>query len=118
MKIGLSEKIDSIAEFVKNLSAFVTGRTITFQEYIARECREIFGDDNRWYSGENLDHSPTDMDCQNNYLRYGGDRLFRQKYRYLVERSWQKKVRERLSFLRHSFAVMIRQRRFRRWASN
>jgi len=112
------EKMDSVAEFSKNLWAFVTGRTITFREYITLECREIFGDDNRWYSGENLNHSPSDIDCQNNYLRYGGDRRFRSKHRHLVERLWQKKVRERLSFLRDLFALMIKQRNFRNWASN
>jgi hypothetical protein len=118
MKIELNEKIDSLAEFSKNLWAFVTGRTITFRQYITMECREIFGDDNRWYSGENLNHSPTDIDCQNNYLRYAGDKRFREKHRYLVERPWQKNVREKLLFLRDFFAIIIRQRIFRNWASN
>lgn len=118
MKIRLYENIDMVADFGKNLWAFVTGRTITFQDYIRMECKEIFGDDNKWYSGENINHSPTDMDCQNNYLRYGGDELFRKKHRYLVERPWQKRVREGLSFMRHCLGVIATQRNFRKWASN
>lgn len=118
MKIWLKETRDSVVESFKNFRAFVTGRTITFQEYIRRECKEIFGDDNRWFSGENIQRSPSDIDCQENYLRFGGDKLFREKYRYLVERPWQKKVRERLSYLRQLIAAIIPQKNFRKWASN
>jgi len=118
MKTWLNEIIDPAVEFGKNLQVFVTGRTITFSDYLKMECGEIFGDDNRWYSGQNLEHSPTDLDLQNNYLRHEGDKLFRKKYRYLVERRWQKKIREILSFLRDSFASVFRQRNHKKFASN
>jgi hypothetical protein len=118
MKIWLNEIKDWAVENIKNLVAFVRGRTITFQEYISRECHEIFGDDNRWFSGENINHFPSDLDCQDNYLKYEGDKQFRKKYRYLVERRWQKKTREILSFLRDCFAYMLRQRNHKNFASN
>lgn len=114
MKIGTKEAIDNI----KNLAAFAMCRTITFQEYLQRECTEIFGDENRWWTGENLKHTPTDMELQSNYLNHGGDEKFRKKNRYLVERPWQRKVRETLSFLRDAIAVLLRQINYRKWASD
>lgn len=94
MKITSSEIKETNVEFVKNLLAFITGRTITFQQYIDLECREIFGDENKWYAGENLRRPPTHMDCQKNYIGYEADRLFHKKCHYLVERKWQKKFKK------------------------
>lgn len=128
MKIWLNKMKDWVVEHCKNLWAFVTGRTITFEEYLRWECNEIFGDDNRWYAGQNLQHPPTDLDLQDNYLCHEADKLFRKKHRYLVERRWQKKVkgillwlREALaafSLLREAFAGMIRLINYRKWVSD
>lgn len=94
MIIDLIEIKDKNVEFVKNLWAFASGRTITFQEYIALECKEIFGDDNKWFSGENIMRPPTNLDCQKNYINYRADRLFHKKCHYLVERNWQKRLKK------------------------
>lgn len=115
MKIQLSESIDSNVEFARNLLAFITGRTITFQEYINMECREIFGDENKWYAGENLMHPPSNLDCQKNYIDHKADKAFHKKYHYLVERPWQKRAKAYLSFLRNEFALRGRKGNHKRW---
>lgn len=94
MKNNLNELKDANIEFIKNLLAFVRGRTINFEEYIRMECQEIFSDENKWYTGENLNHPPTNIDCHKNYLNYKGDKLFHKRCHYLVERNWQKKTKK------------------------
>lgn len=103
MKNNLSEIKGTSVEFVKNLLAFVSGRTITFQEYIHMECNEIFGEENKWYTGENINHPPTNIDCHKNYLNYKGDKLFHEKCHYLVERNWQKKIKKLIRLVRTNF---------------
>lgn len=116
MRIELSEKIDDVVEFNKNLLAFFTGRTITFQEYIILECEEIFGDENKWYAGENLKHPPSNMDCQKNYIDHKADKEFHKKYHYLVERHWQKKIKELFPFLGEDFVSRGRHTEDKGWS--
>jgi hypothetical protein len=116
MRIDLSKMIDDLVEFNKNLWAFLTFRTITFQEYIVWECEEIFGDENKWYAGENLKHPPSNMDCQRNYIDYKADKAFHKKYHYLVERTWQKKIRCALTSIWDSFTTLWREENHKKWA--
>jgi len=96
MKINLSEIKDTNIEFVKNLRAFITDRTITFEEYIRMECKEIFGEENAYYTGQNLKRPPTHIDLQQNYISYEADKFFHKKNYYRVERRWQKKLKDYL----------------------
>lgn len=97
MRIKLGEIKDTNLEFIKNLLAFIKGHTITFEDYIRMECQEIFGDENKWFAGENLKRSPNHLDCQRNYIGYEADKLFHKKCHYLVERNWQKKIKKFLA---------------------
>jgi len=96
MKINLSEIKDDNLEFIKNMQAFITGYTITFQEYIHMECNEIFGEENAYFTGQNLKRQPTHIDLQRNYIIHEADKLFHRKNHYRVERRWQKKLKDYL----------------------
>lgn len=116
--IRWKEIIGTAVEFVKNLWAFATGRTITFKEYLQLEVQEILGDDNRWWTGENLKRPPTNLDCQNNYLCHEADKLFRKKYRYRVERPWQRKVKEFSCAVKSALCSIIRPTHYKKSLSN
>lgn len=88
------KKIDDEIEFIKNLQAFVTGNTISFQEYLDMECKEIFGQENAWYTGQNLNRPPTHIDLHQNYIIHEGDKRFHKEKHYLVERRWQKNLKK------------------------
>jgi len=93
------KKIASIKESIKNFFAFITGKTISFKEYMDREVGEIFGPDNRHFTIENKKvETPSDLQCTENYNETGAAKRFNEKYHHLVVRWWQKKIKEILSF--------------------
>lgn len=40
----------------------------------------ILGDDNRWYTGEEVGHEPTEHECATHWATHGGPEVFAQEH--------------------------------------
>ena len=55
-----------------------TNKTVlsSFKEYMKSQLDEIFGDFNKWVTGERVKHPPTAEEIVKNYLENGGPEHF------------------------------------------
>lgn len=55
-------------------------RTLTLEEYNRRAMSEIGSDDNRWYAGQALQHSPSNLECAEHFINSGGLQHLHEQY--------------------------------------
>lgn len=53
---------------------------LTLKEYEEQQIKEILGSDNKYFTGQELGHSPTDDEAAEHYVGHGGAENFAQKH--------------------------------------